>query len=121
LRIRLAAVENRAGLQTELHVDGARILPLAIEEDLYRIALEALNNAVRHARAERVEVRVWSKEQLVGLEISDDGVGYNAAIAGDNGGMGLRSMEERARRINGTLAVQTVPGQGTTVRVEVVV
>ncbi|MFO7696892.1 MAG: GAF domain-containing sensor histidine kinase [Anaerolineae bacterium] len=121
LRIRLAAVENRAGLQTELHVDGARILPLAIEEDLYRIALEALNNAVRHARAERVKVRVWFKEQLVGLEISDDGVGYDAAIAGDNGGMGLRSMEERARRINGSLAVQTVPGQGTTVRVEVVV
>jgi signal transduction histidine kinase len=121
LRIRLAAVENRAGLQTELHIEGARILPLAIEEDLYRIALEALNNAVRHARAERVKVRVWFKEQLVGLEISDDGVGYDAATAGDNGGMGLRSMEERARRINGRLVVDSVPGEGTTIRVEVVV
>lgn len=121
LRIRLAAVENRAGLQTELHVEGARILPLAIEEDLYRIALEALNNAVRHAHAQRVKVRVWFEEQLVGLEISDDGVGYDAATAGNNGGMGLRSMEERARRINGRLIVDSVPGKGTTIRVEVVV
>jgi len=121
LRIRLAAVENRAGLQTELHVEGARILPLAIEEDLYRIALEALNNAVRHAHAQRVKVRVLFEEQLVGLEISDDGVGYDAATAGDNGGMGLRSMEERARRINGRLIVDSVPGKGTTIRVEVVV
>ena len=106
LRIRLAAVENRAGLQTEMHVEGARVLPLAIEEELYRIALEALNNVVKHARAQRVTVHVRFNEQLVGLEISDDGIGYDPAIAADSGGMGLRSMEERAQRINGKLAVQ---------------
>jgi signal transduction histidine kinase len=121
LRIRLAAVENRAGLQTGLKVDGARVLPLAIEEELYRIALEALNNAIKHARAQRVAVHVWFDEHLVGLEITDDGIGYDAAIALDNGGMGLRSMAERALRINGRLVVDSVPGTGTTVKVEVVV
>jgi signal transduction histidine kinase len=121
LRIRLAAVENRAGLQTDLQVDGARVIPLAIEEELYRIALEALNNAIKHARAQRVVVHVWFGEKLVGLEIADDGIGYDAATARDSGGMGLRSMEERARRINGRLVVDSVPGAGTTTRVEVVV
>ena len=121
LRIRLAAVENRAGLQTELRVDGERILPLGIEEELYRIALEALNNAIKHARAQCVVVHLWFDGQLVGLSVSDDGVGYDHAIARDNGGMGLRSMEERAERINGKLFIDSVPGKGTTIRVEVVV
>lgn len=121
LRIRLAAVEDRAGLLTELRVDGERILPLGIEEELYRIALEALNNAIKHSRAQSVVVHLWFDGRLVGLSVSDDGVGYDHAIARDSGGMGLRSMEERAERINGKLFVESVPGQGTTVRVEVVV
>ncbi|MHB1317194.1 MAG: GAF domain-containing sensor histidine kinase [Anaerolineae bacterium] len=121
LRIRLAAVENRAGLQTELRVDGERTLPLGIEEELYRIALEALNNAIKHARAQCVVVHLWFDQQLVGLSVSDDGVGYDQATARDNGGMGLRSMEERTERINGKLTVDSVPGRGTTISVEVVV
>ncbi len=119
LRIRLAAVENRAGLQTEMHVSGARTLPLAIEEELYRIALEALNNVVKHARAQRVTVYVRFDEQHVGVEISDDGTGYDPATARDGGGMGLRSMAERAERINGKLEISSVPGKGTTLSIEV--
>lgn len=119
LRIRLAAVENRAGLQTEMHVDGARILPLSIEEELYRIALEALNNVVKHARAQHVTVHVRFDEQRVGVEISDDGIGYDPATARESGGLGLRGMEERAQRINGQLEIVSVPGNGTTLKVEV--
>ena len=119
LRIRLAAVENRAGLQTEMHVDGTRLLPLSIEEELYRIALEALNNVVKHARAQRVTVHVWFDEQRVGVEISDDGIGCDPTSARESGGLGLTSMEERAQRINGKLEINSVPGKGTTLRVEV--
>jgi len=119
LRIRLAAVETRAGLQSEMRVEGERRLPLSIEEELYRIALEALNNVVKHARAQHVTVNLRFDEQPVCLEISDDGLGYDPARARVNGGMGLRGMEERARRINGTLEILGAPGQGTTVKVEV--
>jgi signal transduction histidine kinase len=119
--IRLLIFELHPPVLEGLKVDGARVLPLAIEEELYRIALEALNNAIKHARAQRVAVHVWFDEHLVGLEITDDGIGYDAAIALDNGGMGLRSMAERALRINGRLVVDSVPGTGTTVKVEVVV
>lgn len=121
LRIRLAAVESRAGLQTEMHVEGERRLPLAIEEELYRIALEALNNVVKHAHAQRVTVRVRLDEDRVVLGISDDGTGYDPERARDSGGMGLRSMEERAQRIQAELTVHSAPGEGTTLRIEVAV
>lgn len=121
LRIRLAAVESRAGLQTEMFVDGERRLPLPIEEELYRIALEALNNVVKHARAQCVTVRVRLDDRLAVLEISDDGTGYDPAQARSSGGMGLRGMDERAQRIQAKLEIQSVPGEGTILRVEVAV
>lgn len=119
LQIRLAAVETRAGLQTEIRVDGGRRLPLPVEEDLYRIALEGLNNVVKHAKAQRVMVHLEFDEQRVCLEISDDGIGYDLAQARASGGMGLRGMEERAQRINGRLEILSTPGKGTTLKVEV--
>jgi signal transduction histidine kinase len=119
LQIRLTAVENRAGLQTDMRVDGARRLPLAIEEEVYRIALEALNNVVKHAQAQTVSVRVWFDEHHVGVEISDDGIGYDADRAPESGGMGLRSMEERIQRVKGKLKITSAPGKGTTLILEV--
>ena len=118
LRIRLAAVETRAGLHAEIQVDGERRLPLATEEELYRIALEALNNVVKHARAQHVTVLLRFDDQRTYLEISDDGMGYDPAAAKGGGGMGLRGMDERARRINGTLEIASSPEKGTTVKVE---
>jgi signal transduction histidine kinase len=118
LQIRLAAVETRAGLQTEIHVDGGRRLPLPIEEDLYRIALEALNNVIKHSRAQHVKVLLQFDDHRVRLEISDDGIGYDPAKARESGGMGLGGMEERAQRINGRLEILSAPGKGTTLKVE---
>jgi signal transduction histidine kinase len=121
LQIRLAAVETRAGLQTQMKVGGGRRLPLPLEEELYRIALEALNNVVKHAKAQHVTVHVEFDERRVLLEISDDGKGYDPAVARGGGGMGLRGMAERAQRINGRLEVVSAPGQGTLLKVEVAV
>jgi signal transduction histidine kinase len=119
LQIRLAAVESRAGLLAEIHVDGGRTLPLPVEEDMYRIALEALNNVVKHAKAQHVKIHLAFDDHRVRLEINDDGLGYDPEKARESGGMGMRGMEERARRLKGKLEIRSLPGQGSTVSVEV--
>ena len=119
LRIRLAAVESRVGLQTELLVEGERRLPSAMEEELYRIVQEALNNVVKHARAGNVTISLHFDEYGVILEIADNGKGFDPEIAKDGGGIGLRGMEERVQRINGTLLIRTEQDKGTVLRVDV--
>jgi signal transduction histidine kinase len=64
-------------------------------------------------------VHLQFDDQRVCLEIADDGMGYDPAVARESGGMGLGGMEERARRINGRLEIVSAPGKGTTVKVEV--
>ncbi|MCW5852053.1 MAG: GAF domain-containing sensor histidine kinase [Anaerolineae bacterium] len=118
LRARLAAVEKRAGLPVELHVEGERRLPRHIEDVLYRVAHEALNNVLKHAHARRATVRVRLGEARACLEVSDDGVGFDLAAAQAAGGLGLGGMSERVQRVGGTLEVESAPGQGTRVRVE---
>ncbi|MGA9348659.1 MAG: GAF domain-containing sensor histidine kinase [Anaerolineae bacterium] len=117
LQGRLASVETRTGLQTELHMEGERRLPLSVEEELYWIAQEALNNVVKHAQAKKVTVHLQLDEKNVCLEVRDDGIGFEPAEARQSGGMGLRVMEERAERINGKLEVESAPGHGTTLKV----
>jgi PAS domain S-box-containing protein len=118
LQARLAAVEARAGLQVEIRAEEERRPPLPIEEELFWIAMEALNNVVKHAKAQQVEVRYQLDGRNDYLEIQDDGVGIVPAEAGQSGGLGLRGMEERVERIQGKLEITSAPGQGTTVRVE---
>jgi signal transduction histidine kinase len=119
LQSRLQAVETRAGLQTDLQVQGERRLALDIEQELYGIAQEALNNVVKHARARNVKVKVEYGVDAVYMQVTDDGVGFDPPAAQQKGGMGLRNIEERATRIGGTLELFSEPGRGTTVKVMV--
>jgi signal transduction histidine kinase len=119
LQARLDAVEGRVGLETRFEADVDGRLSAQIEEGLYRIAQETLNNALRHANARRVTVQLYQNGRSVVLEVTDDGVGFDPAAAREQGGFGLRSMEERAARLGGNLILQSSPGQGTRVRVEV--
>jgi len=119
LQIRLEAVEERAGLETEFKVEGEGRLPLEIEEELYRIAQEALNNALKHAQARRITVSLRQVQRTVTLEIADDGIGFDPSTALEYGGLGLEGMEERAAQLGARLTVQSRPGEGTRVRVEV--
>ncbi len=119
LQARLLAVEGRAGLKTEFKSEMQGRLPLAVEEGLYRIAQEALNNCLKHARARRIVVKVCRDDARVTLTIADDGVGFDPATARERGGLGLSAMAERAAQLGGRLSVNSKPGEGTEVRVEV--
>jgi signal transduction histidine kinase len=121
LQARLAAVEARAGLQTDFRVEGERRLPIAIEGELYWIAQESLNNVLKHAQAQHVTLRLCYTPTSISLEVSDDGVGFDplAVRPEGRGGVGLRSITERAARLGGTLACDSRPGEGTRVKVEV--
>jgi signal transduction histidine kinase len=97
---------------------GAERLVAESEVHLYRVAQEALNNARKHAQAQRLEVMLQQHRGRVVLSISDDGIGFDAeALMADahDAGLGLLGMRERAGLIGGTLQIESTPGHGTTV------
>jgi signal transduction histidine kinase len=90
------------------------------EATILRITNEAVQNAVRHARAEHVSVRFGQSENLLLVEVKDDGVGFDpGGVELRSRHLGLTSMEERARELGGNLRIRSAPGEGTTVRLEV--
>jgi signal transduction histidine kinase len=117
LEQRLDAVEKRAGVRTTLTTEGTVELAAPVEEALYRIVQEALNNALKHASATNVSVRVDASDDRVEIEVTDDGRGFDPGDVRDRGGMGLANMQERIEKLGGQLAIRSAPGQGTTVRV----
>lgn len=117
LRTRLKAVEGRGGMVADLRVEGIENLPLAVQQELYQIAQEALNNVLRHAHAQHVTVSLAFGADFTRLEVTDDGVGFDLAVAQEGGGQGLRSLRERAQRIGAKLFIESMFGKGTTVRV----
>jgi len=107
------------GRDVELRISGAARTPRGTEREVLRIAQEALNNALRHADAERIELRLQARDGRLTLTIADDGVGFDPEAPGlRSRRLGLTSMEERARALGGSLAVVSRPGDGTTVTLE---
>jgi PAS domain S-box-containing protein len=119
LQQRLDAVERRSSIETRLLVDESLELPVLVEEGLYRIVQEALNNTLKHASASYVTVRIHAHPGQVDLEVTDDGKGFNHERMNYTGGLGLVSMKERAEKLGGSLAILSKPGEGTTVKVRV--
>jgi signal transduction histidine kinase len=117
LQERLDAVETRAGIQCKLRVEGEGEIPLDVQAELFHIAQEALNNVLKHARARNVEVRLRGGETGLTLEIQDDGAGFDAATV-KRGGMGMVGMRERVQRMGGVLSIESEPGRGTCVSVQ---
>jgi signal transduction histidine kinase len=118
LEARLAAVEGRAGLTTNLRVDAFddHSWPTEVAEALYGIAKEALNNVLKHAGASRVSVHLRQTGVKLELEITDDGVGFEPASASRGEGFGLQGMRERAAGINALLTISSRRGRGTKVK-----
>jgi signal transduction histidine kinase len=117
LRTHLEEVASSGGPSLSFEAAGTATLPVDRSEDLLRIAQEAVSNALRHARATAVTVSLERDEQLVELVVEDDGVGRDATTRRAGGGVGLRSMAERAERLGGTLTVRDRLGGGTVVAV----
>jgi signal transduction histidine kinase len=118
LRTRLQSVETRAGLEVGFDCQGDQRLPVDQEQELYRLAQEALNNVLKHAHASRVQVRLDVASNPALLEVCDDGAGFEPSLR-DGGGFGVRGMRERAERLGGTLRIESAPGDGTRVLVSV--
>jgi PAS domain S-box-containing protein len=119
LKASLESIESRAGLETDLKTDGVFRLPSAIEPDIYRIAMEALNNLVRYSRAKKVTVDLQTRSNWVILDICDNGVGFELEVVRNGGGMGIHNMEQRARRLGGRLEITSSPGAGTRIKAEI--
>lgn len=100
-----------------------RKLPTRVENNLLRIAQEALTNAIKHASAKRIEIELEYKINFVRLRVSDDGRGFESdnhlAISVSGGHFGLLDMRERAERSGGHCRVRSSPGKGTEVIVEI--
>ncbi len=118
IKLRLDAVERRAGIEAQMEVQDVTQLPELWEQELYCIAMEALNNSLKYARATRVLLRLSQDSAGVDLQVIDDGQGINPETRRP-GGLGLQTMAERAERIGGTFTITSAPGHGTCVGVHV--
>ena len=119
LQHRLEAVEQRSGVRVTLVAGDDQIIPRVVQNELFRVAEEALNNALKHARASRLSVQLRTSPVAVELEISDNGRGFDADAAIRSGGQGLRNMRERVDRLGGDFTLQTTPEGHTTITVRV--
>jgi signal transduction histidine kinase len=99
-------------------LDGDRLGP-AVEAASFRVVQEALNNVAKYARASRVSLSLQRRRGLLVGSIEDDGVGFNAAEAmtpaAGRTNWGLLGMQERIEALGGSFAIDSQPGQGTTV------
>jgi signal transduction histidine kinase/ligand-binding sensor domain-containing protein len=114
--------ETRHGVRPTVAVVGHRPSNASPDVDLhlFRIAQEAVTNAVRHGHPTRIDISVSYDERQVALTIADDGCGFDAQAqtckSQDNEHFGLISMRERAEQMGGALRIESVPGTGTTVQ-----
>lgn len=116
---RLDAVEKRSGVNAQLKVELNVKLPAKVENDLFRIAQEALNNALKHAEATVITVTLNGGSQFVELDIVDNGKGFDTIGIQDQGGMGLGNIRERTEALGGQFTVTSRPGSGTRVWVRI--
>jgi PAS domain S-box-containing protein len=115
---RTATLHASNGIEAALSTCTEPEVPLAVKEALYRIAQEALQNTVKHARPNRVDVRLICEPDDLLLEVCDDGIGFDPQALYP-GHLGLRSMRERAESVGGTLEIASAPDCGTQIRVHV--
>jgi PAS domain S-box-containing protein len=111
-------LEARHGLEVQTDLCDEPLLPLKVKEALFRIAVEALNNVVRHAQATKVLIRLDGCTETITLQVRDDGTGFDPE---DKflGHMGLHSMQERAAQFGGRFEVESSPGHGSCITVHI--
>ena len=110
---------ERQKMEVDFRSDVSSPLPFEIGLCLFRVLQEALNNAVKHSGVKRVEVQVVEQSNEVHLLVRDSGNGFDIEAARQGSGLGLTSMQERVRLVNGTIAFESKPMAGTTIHVRV--
>jgi len=109
------------GISCSFRTDGrAREIPVKVQDELYRIAQEALCNVRKHSRATSASLSLRYGSSLVVLKIKDNGQGFATATDRASGhGYGLSTMRERAQRLGGKIEIETAPGGGTELKITV--
>ena len=107
---------TQTGIQVDMKIMGleGKRFPTAVETAAYRIVQEALTNIARYARVSQAKVRVWIQDDMLGLMIEDDGIGFDTDAAwSDMQSIGLLGMRERALLLGGQFVLESTPGHGT--------
>ncbi len=107
------------GLRVTTRMTGVRKLSRRMEETLWRIGQEALNNVRKHAGTDRAAVSVAFEKQSVMMRISDKGVGFVPGRSGEAAGFGMNTMRERAEAVGGEFSIQSRSGKGTVLTVRI--
>ena len=115
LRKLAEATQHRHRLTVRAHIGGEPAIALEAKQAFYRIAQEALHNAVKHAQATALDLTLTTAPESVTLTVADNGAGFDPS-ADFPGHLGLRSMRERMARLGGELTITSAPGEGVTVR-----
>ncbi len=108
------------GPHLDVQVDSQAPLALSLErrEHLYRVAQEAVTNALKHAHASHIRVRLLVTEETIQVNVEDDGVGIRDAAGASASGLGMQSMRMRAAAVGATIEARTQPDGGTLIRCE---
>jgi PAS domain S-box-containing protein len=110
---------ERQKMEIDFSSDVPSALPLEIGLSLFRVLQEALHNVIKHSGVRRVEVQLREDSSEIHLIINDPGRGFDVEAASQGKGLGLTSMRERVRLVNGTISIQSKPMGGTTIHVRV--
>lgn len=110
---------RKLGLSVIDTVHGVYSFPTEIEEALWRIGQEALNNVKKHANTHKVLINLQSTVKTIFLEISDQGKGFKSDMQESQWSLGLHTMKERTEKIGGSLFIQSKIDEGTTITVEI--
>jgi signal transduction histidine kinase len=121
IKTRMDSVEARSGIRTEFNVYNEKRLPVDIETELYRITQEALTNVVKHAKADHVSLSMHYYQDKFKLKVQDNGIGFDSSEASKSGGLGLKNIQERVQRMNGTITLESVPQTGTTMDITIAI
>ncbi|MEO9255070.1 MAG: sensor histidine kinase [Tepidiformaceae bacterium] len=115
---RLAASSTRDGLEVSVHVSGdPDRLPMPLETTLLRIGQATLANVAQHAGASRAELTLTYLDDWVGLDVVDNGVGFDPSETRQPASFGLTALRERVEKLGGTLSIESSPGAGTAIAV----
>jgi two-component system sensor histidine kinase UhpB len=112
-----------AGIKLHLEADYEERLPITLETALFRVIQEAVNNIIRHSKAENASIELVVDDSTIAVDVEDDGIGFvtdNMFEIRESGqGLGLLGMQERVSLLGGTMSINSQPANGTHLAIRV--